>query len=70
MYYVISRVADAEYRAQLELDDNWDQKVGFDNVKQAEAEFTWLKAHSNFREFKLIKVEDKPLLADDIIPWP
>lgn len=67
---LISRVADAETRAQLEMDDSWDQQIEFYEEKFAKGEYDWLRSHTNMREFLLVRL---PLSAadelDDDLPW-
>lgn len=68
--FVISRIRDAETRAQLEMNDDWDQAIAFDDEKKAKQELAWMSGHGNMREYMLIgKLVPSYDDLDDDIPF-
>jgi len=72
----LSRIRDAKTRRYLEIDDTWNKGCIFYDEKQAQREYSWLKAHSDVREYILVAqvVKQKPKIScfddlDDTIPF-
>lgn len=54
-------------RRQLEIGDEWDQKVFFNDEKRAQQDLAWLSHHNGgIREFKLVAAAAPTTLSEEL----